>query len=193
MIAGLYHLATLDSEQIKSLATSSDDQSVAVLSAMIDNGLICRNQNKRNLLPSYEAAFLLSSSRYIHDALKDALPRHRDGIMVYDNILPESTRHSVDVWTRRLSYSRVDVDTPVSQDLHWIHSLTPADLTVRAIPFLRALDDLVQSKAPTSLKVSHAYIYSGCSTDKYQKHSDSTKSKDVTAIYYPMTWQEQYG
>lgn len=169
-------------------ALASNDPAVRVL---VENRLLTNTQIP--ITTAREEAFRLGGFRAMEDAASRCVCRMRDGIQIRDGVLPDEVRYSVDVWARCLPYRRLDVDHPEAKHLHWIHTLSSSTADVRAIPFLRTLDNIVRRSVDYPLQIFRAYVYSGEPSDVYHAHSDSKYPADVTAVYYPSRWEDSWG
>lgn len=192
-IEGLYRLASLASDALNAFverALANDDLAVRTL---IEIGLLVP-QAKGTLRPfPPNFAFALDAFAAMHKFALSTKPSLRDGVTVFDEVLPEPMRYSIDVWSRRIAYSRLDIDHSDASDLHWIHVLSPSAQHVQALPFLRTLDSLVRRQIGCRLHIMRSYLYAGQPGDIYHTHADSTESDDVTAIYYPVRWEDHWG
>lgn len=193
-VEGLYHLATLAPDELDALVKRGLSQGDPTIQALIDSHVVVEaTEAPVAERGSRETAFALDNFRAMQAAAYAARPRARDAVTMIDNVLPEDTRFSIDVWSRGLPYRRIDVDRPDAPDLHWIHALMPCSIQVRAAPFLRILDTVVRGQVPWSLRIMRAYLYAGQGSDVYRTHTDSEEPQDVTAIYYPARWRDHWG
>lgn len=192
-IEGLYRLASLASDALNAFverALANDDLAVRTL---IETGLLVA-QAEGTLRPlSSDSAFVLDAFAGMHEFALAKEPRLRDGVTIFDEVLPEPMRYSIDVWSRRIAYNRLDIDHSDAADLHWIHVLSPCAQHVQALPFLRALDSLIRLHMGEQLRIMRSYLYAGQFNDIYHTHADSAQSDDVTAIYYPPRWEDHWG
>ena len=190
---GLYTLAELSEEDLDALVRERLDQGDAALSALVESAVLGRGPHTEDTDP-LGYAFALSRWLELKRCAERAPVRRRDAVAMIDALFPEPARHSIDAWSRTLPYRRIDIDTPDARDLHWIFTMTPATHYVRATPFLRAIDDAVRGLAgDDGLTLMRAYIYAGGSADIYRAHRDSDVEADLTAIYYPMKWDDHFG
>lgn len=192
-IEGLYRLASLSSDALNALVERALANNDLAVLALIETGLLVAQSEEtpRPLLP--HSAFVLDAFAKIHAFALAKKPGLRDVVTIFDEVLPEPMRYSIDVWSRGIPYSRLDIDHSDAADLHWIHILRPCAQHVQALPFLRTLDDLVRRNSAKPLRIMRAYLYAGQSSDIYHTHADSAEPDDVTAIYYPARWQDHWG
>ena len=192
-IEGLYRLASLKSGPLGAFVEQSLADNDPSVCALIDAGLLL-SDSEVTLSPCLSnAAFALDTFAGMHEFALSKKSCVRDVVTVIDEVLPESMRYSINVWSRSLAYSRLDIDHSDAIDLHWSHTLSPCVQHVKATPFLRTFDALVRRNYPKKLTIMRTYVYAGQSNDTYHTHADSNESDDVTAIYYPARWEDHWG
>jgi hypothetical protein len=190
----IYRLAALKDEERRDFLASRQNGE-QTRDALESSGiLVPREDDASSDRAPGQSAFFISSFKYMRDTINQA-PRHkRDGLDVFDGIFPDEVRLSIDIWVRALPYRKIDLDRTDVRDLHWIYTMKPPLVFVRSLPFLRALDDFIRKTfLDRSQTVLRAHIYSGSSEDIFHAHSDSEDMQDVTAIYYPCRWLEEWG
>jgi hypothetical protein len=169
--------------------------SESVLSILLSSHILVSSTDSDIAAEMHEGlGFAISSIRSMRNAVDHASHQTRDILDIFDDFLPEEVRFSLDVWVRQLPYRKIDVDRTDVSDLHWIYSMQPATTFVRALPFLRVMDDFIKQNFLTnSHSVLRTYIYSGSFSDIYHTHVDYCDPDDVTAIYYPSRWLDHWG
>lgn len=192
-IEGLYQLASLVPDALDDFVDRAIADENPAVHMLIETGLIVPWDTAMPRLTPRDAAFALAEFVEMRTIAEAAKPQVRDVVTIFDDILPEAVRYSIDVWSRGLAYRRVDIDRPDARDLHWIHALLPCENHVRALPFLRIFDDIVRRHNTKPLRVMRAYLYAGQASDTYRTHADSEDPDDITAIYYPARWQDHWG
>lgn len=193
---GLYQLTCMEPPILEKFVSDCLQREDPSIKQILSQQLIIekRQDHSESGKSSHLDAFGIMSFPGIIKSIDDVSWSFRDHVRIADETLPEKTRAAVEIWCRQLPYRLLDVDDPDKKDLHWIFPMSPANLFIRSIPFLRALDDSIKSIAKLEeMRLSRAYVYCGSPTDIYSTHMDSTVDTDVTAIYYPMRWYSHFG
>jgi Rps23 Pro-64 3,4-dihydroxylase Tpa1-like proline 4-hydroxylase len=167
---------------------------IDIFDDLLSGGIIIECSEVLNTIRPSAALLLSSYPQMIAHALQQPIVE-RFPVSIIDNLFIDDVQDSLDIFVRRLAYSRVDLDREDVFDLHSVHLLSPPNLHVRAQPFLRCIDSVLRnanliSDAQTPLR---AHVYSGVCADVYHPHMDSKDSGDVTTVYYPSTWCDTWG
>lgn len=185
MIEGVYYLSKLKPFYF-------DDN----VSRFIDSNILVNVDSKKRVTIS--AFSIYNYSDILNTASKVESRRSRCEkytLKIVDGLYSDSINKEVSSWVDTLSFKRVDIDSIESkQNLHWVHYLSPVDMYVKSIPFLRVLDEyIVKNHLDDNYELARAHIYSGSNEDVYTKHRDSEYKEDITVVYYPGEWESNWG